>query len=278
MSCPGNRYVCNLSPTVLAKAVSELHEPEDNDKRLTFIDELRRNFQQNSEGLTLISEDDAFLLRFLRARKFDMQRALAMLISYHKQRISWKEVFDKVCDPESLSKVFDAGCVCGSIGRAKDGSAVIVGRPGKLPGMKLHEFFAALFLSVETLLENEDIQVHGITVIQDMQYLNFGFIRQLGPSVASRFLGILQDCLPLRLKSLNLLNEPMVFDVLFAIIGPFIKEKTKKRLTIHGNEFDGLLNIIDADVLPTAYNGSGGELNIQAWKDEVMRRSTNMPK
>nr|CAB3267363.1 alpha-tocopherol transfer protein-like [Phallusia mammillata] len=266
------RYVCNLSPAILAKAVAELNEPEDNTKRLAAIDEIKRGFLGNTEGLTLMKEDDIFLLRFLRARKFDMARSLALLKNYHKQRSSWKEVFDKVNNPSRLVKVFDAGCICGSLGKAKDSSAIVLGRPGKLSGMSLTDFVAAVFLSVETLLDIEENQVYGITVIQDMYYLNFGFVRQIGPSLASRFLGLLQDCLPIRLKSVNVVNEPMLFDIAFAIIGPFMKEKTKKRFTIHGQEYSGLHSIIDPQILPDNYNGSGNAIDVEGWKNTVLER------
>jgi len=53
------------------KAKWELNETAD--KRSPAVLELRKWFMQHHEGL-LPRDDDAFLLRFLRARKFDMQR------------------------------------------------------------------------------------------------------------------------------------------------------------------------------------------------------------
>lgn len=58
------RYVCNLEPAVLKKAIAELNEPEDNKLRLAEIDRLRDRFQEEQSDLELIRTDDTFFLRY----------------------------------------------------------------------------------------------------------------------------------------------------------------------------------------------------------------------
>jgi len=41
-----------------------------------------------------------------------------------------------------------------------------------------------------------------------------------------------QDVFPMRLKALHVVNEPSVFSTIFAIVKPFLKEKTVKRVCI----------------------------------------------
>jgi len=41
-----------------------------------------------------------------------------------------------------------------------------------------------------------------------------------------------QDAFPMRLKGLHLVNEPLIFSAIFAIVRPFLKEKTVKRVCI----------------------------------------------
>ena len=52
--------------------------------------------------------DDAFLLRFLRARKFDYDRALELLLNYHAGRKAWPEVFQDL-KPSTVKHVLDLG-------------------------------------------------------------------------------------------------------------------------------------------------------------------------
>jgi len=42
----------------------------------------------------------------------------------------------------------------------------------------------------------------------------------------------LQETVPMRLKGLHFINEPSVFSLIFALVKPFLKEKTVKRVCI----------------------------------------------
>nr|CAB3267364.1 alpha-tocopherol transfer protein-like [Phallusia mammillata] len=267
---------CTLSAPLLAKAMEELNEPEDNTERLAAIDKLRESFSKNQKGYQLHCSDDAFILRFLWARKFDHDRALAMLLNYHKQRNSWSEVFEKVNNPTLLTPLLDAGCVFGMPSGGKDGTSLFMGRPGKQKDMIFTDFVAGLFLTVEKMLENEEMQIHGLTVIEDLSYMDLDLAKQMGPASAKRFLNLLQDCLPVRVKCVSLVNEPTVFDVLFKIVQPFMKEKTRKRLRVIGNSYEKLHEVVDPAKLPAAYNGTGPEVDTEGWKRTLLGRGTNI--
>ena len=43
---------------------------------------------------------------------------------------------------------------------------------------------------------------------------------------------LLQDVFPMRLKAVHLVNEPSIFSTIFAIVKPFLKEKTVKRVCV----------------------------------------------
>lgn len=271
-----NRYKWTLSAALLAKAVEELNEPEDNQERLAAIDQLRETFCLNEKGLKLHQSDDAFILRFLRARKFNQERALALILKYHKRRQSWPEVFDKVNNPTLLMPLLNAGCVFGMPSGAKDGTSVFMGRPGKQKNMVFTDFVAALFLTVEKMLEHEDMQIHGMTVIEDLYYMDMELATQMGPSLAKRFLSLLQDCLPVRVKCINMVNEPTLFDVLFKIVQPFMKEKTRKRLRMIGTSYEKLHDVIDPSKLPGAYKGTGPDVDTEGWKHKLLGGETTL--
>ena len=272
-----HRYFCKLTNEDLSKAVEELNEPENNHDRLERIEELRSAFYQECKDSQLIRDDDYFLLRFLRAKKFDKAKALKLLINYHKVRRGSPDTLETIKNPMLIKHVLDEGCFFPINGKAKDGSTVCIARPGKVKNADIHEFFAAAIASVEILLENEQVQIYGITLIEDFSYFGLNMAQQMGPLVAKRYLGWLQNAMPMRVKSINIVNEPKLFDVVFAIMRPFLKEKMKNRLQIHGNSFDLLHQIVDPAVLPPLFKGTGSNLDgeiIESWKKIVLGEET----
>lgn len=264
------RYECHLSPETLKKAIDELNEPEDNDERLSAIDRLRDRFQEEAEDLELIRTDDAFILRFLRVRKFDQDAAFQTLVNYHSNRNEWKELFDLVDNPKKLEHLLWMGPCVPLKDRAKDGTFVTVGRLGR--GMTesdgIIHFIAAVVLTFEKLLEDEEVQIYGITVIEDMRDFGLSLAMQM-ITVGRQFLHVVQDAIPIRIKSLNMVNEALVFDAMYAVMAPFMKEKMKKRLQLHGANYTTLQEKVDPEFLPTLLGGTGPDLDSDGWVRKI---------
>ena len=98
-------YVCSLTEELVAKAREELQEKPE--WRLRDVQALRDMVRKEYPNLGT-SLEDAFLLRFLRARKFDYDRALQLLVNYHSCRRSWPEVFNNL-RPSALKEVLASG-------------------------------------------------------------------------------------------------------------------------------------------------------------------------
>ena len=73
--------------------------------------------------------DDAFLLRFLRARKFDYDRALQLLLNYHAGRKAWPEVFQDL-KPSTVKHVLDLGFLTVLPHPDPNGRYILCLRPG----------------------------------------------------------------------------------------------------------------------------------------------------
>lgn len=73
--------------------------------------------------------DDSFLLRFLRARKFDYDRALQLLLNYHAGRRAWPEVF-KDLKPSTVKHVLDLGFLTVLPKPDPNGRYILCLRPG----------------------------------------------------------------------------------------------------------------------------------------------------
>lgn len=270
------RYECNLDPAVLKKAIAELNEPEDNNQRLADIDKLRDRFQEEQGDLELIRTDDTFFLRFLRAKKFNHEKAYNMLVNYHIQRRDFREVFDKVDDPELLSDVLTYGPCVPIRQKAADGSTVVIGRPGigQPDTAKMTDFLAMIILTTEYLLsEDESVQVHGLTVIADYSYFNLNLLKQFTPSFGKKMGGVLGDAMPSRLKSMNVVNEYKIFTIIYNIMKPFSKPKMQRRLELHGNNFTNLHKKVNPAGLPEFLAGTGPSLDVFGWKNKLLTSS-----
>ena len=268
------RYKCNLSSFALATAVAELNEPEENEKRLAAIDELKVAFRTENPDIEFKRNDDLFFLRFLRAKKFKIPKALEMITNYHKRYDVWPEVIEKVeNDYNSIKSVMESEVMTVMDGKAKDGSTILVFFTGKndLPPTDL---FSISMVFLEHLLDDEEVQIFGLTMIQDLTYFGVNMVQFLGPSTAMKSMKLMQNCMPVRVKCMNFVNEPTIFTVINKIFSSFTKEKMKPRVRIHGANYAGLQDIIDPTILPEEFSGSGKPLDYVAWKELLFGEET----
>jgi hypothetical protein len=197
---------------LLTKANEELNEPLDNKQRLRLIDQLLETYKEKypQQQLSAAEEKDEFLLRFLRAKKFDIDRAVLMMNNYVTRRQIFPEVFDKIDHPQLISDILDTKYITVLEGSAKNGSALILLRPCfGCEDPPIFSIFAGAFLTIERLLEKEENQVHGVTLIEDVNYVNMNLVKQLGPVIGRKFSSIVQDTLPMRLKNICFRREQL---------------------------------------------------------------------
>ena len=122
-------YVCSLTEELVARAREELQEKPE--WRLRDVQALRDMVRKECPDLRT-SLEDAFLLRFLRARKFDYDRALQLLINYHSCRRSWPEVFNDL-RPSAVREVLASGFLTVLPHTDPRGCPVLCLRPGTAP-------------------------------------------------------------------------------------------------------------------------------------------------
>lgn len=83
---------------------------------------------------------------------------------------------------------------------------------------------------------------------------NFEFVCAAAPSFCSLTV-IFQDCVPIRLKAVHIINQPYIFNMLFALFKPFMREKLRSRIHFHGTNRESLLAHIDAKALRKRHGG-----------------------
>lgn len=179
--------------------------------------------------------DDSFILRFLRARKFNVWEAFRLYARYFEYRQNNRNLFKKFSASEYDIKI-----------------ALQDGFPGVLPqndhyGRKILVLFSAnwdnhryglgsiyrtIVLTLEKLIEDEETQINGFVIIVDWSQFSFKQSTWINPKLLKLMIEGLQDCFPARFAGIHFVNQPWYIEAVFKVIKPFIKEKTKHKVCI----------------------------------------------
>lgn len=183
-------YVCSLTEELVTKAREELQEKPE--WRLRDVQALRDMVRKECPNLST-SLDDAFLLRFLRARKFDYDRALQLLVNYHSCRRSWPEVFNNL-KPSAVKDVLASGFLTVLPHTDPRGCHILCIRPDRwIPSnYPITENIRAIYLTLEKLIQSEETQVNGIVILADYKGVSLSKASHFGPFIAKKVIGILQ--------------------------------------------------------------------------------------
>nr|CAD7431802.1 unnamed protein product [Timema monikensis] len=151
--------------------------------------------------------------------------------------------------------------------RTSDSQHLEVWDPSKVTA---NQIFRALYLiHVAACLEPET-QVRGVIVIMDFNGLSYRHVKAFTPSFSLLLLSFIQDAMPLRLKEVHMVNQPFIFNAVFQLFKPFIREKLKARVSLmdcrwreciyftmyfHGKNMESLHKYMNPDHLPEDYGG-----------------------
>nr|CAD7456936.1 unnamed protein product [Timema tahoe] len=125
----------------------------------------------------------------------------------------------------------------------------------KLRACSLDDIFKASMIVLEGAVLEPRTQICGAEVIFDMEGLSMKQVMQFSPSFAFNLVHFSQECMPLRLKHIHNVNQPYIFNLVFAIFKPFLSEKLRNRIHFHGSDWNSLHSYIDPECLPTKYGG-----------------------
>ena len=175
--------VSKISGDTLEKAMSELFEVPE--QRLDKIRELRSKLESwtpnpddpHEKELTLPAArvaDDKFLLRFLRARKFDTDRATKLFVNFHKFRHKYSSLLGDIT-PASAKEILKLNVVSVLPERTIQGCRMVVMRLGNF-NFEEHPFqhlLKTMLVILDHLIQEEETQVHGIKMCHDMSDVTF---------------------------------------------------------------------------------------------------------
>ncbi|XP_040288291.1 alpha-tocopherol transfer protein [Bufo bufo] len=224
---------------------------------------------QGAQGLS-----DHFLLRFLRARDFCIEQAVRLLKNYHK----WKKECPEITAdlrPSPLLELYSAGYH--GVLRSRDayGSRVLIYRIEKWDPKQFtaYEVFRVSLITSELVVQETETQRNGIKAIFDLQGWRFVHALQITPNIANRIAAVMTDSFPLKVRGIHLINEPLFFYPVYSLIKPFLPEKIRQRIHLHGCYYMETLHQHFAEnILPPEYGGTGPSMIdlCKEWTDHIM--------
>ena len=259
--------VSSLSGESLEKARQELNE--DPATRMDAIQELREKInawkpsKTEEKHVVLGQTDSKFLLRFLRARKFDVNKALQLYVNYHAFRQKHSDMLEDL-NLKSIEHVLQTGVLKVLDSRFIDNSKAICVYPAKWDSVNIPfvDNFRATLLVLDKLVEDEETQVHGFSVIYDFTDSSFMSMLKVAQSeliTKGVLMELLQESFPARFKGVHLVHQPWYISIVLSVIRPFMKQKLRDRIRGHGSDFDSLHKFIDSAGLPGELGGVSGD-------------------
>jgi len=242
-----------FSPSHLQKiAMEELNERPE--RRSRDIEILKEMILDDSNLNARV--DDAFLLRFLRARKFDHKQAFKLLQNYYRIRQKHYKFFETFV-PSTVSELLRTEVIQVLPDTDNFGRKIILLSTNKWdPNLYTHEdIVKGLQIIMEKIIEDEQIQICGAVVIFDQNGFSIQHAKVITLSTLKLVVSLCVDCFPVRIKGIHCLHENIIVRIVFKLLQPFLKAKLLKRIFFHGWNRESLSQHIPFDTLPEEIGG-----------------------
>ncbi|KFO23645.1 SEC14-like protein 4 [Fukomys damarensis] len=228
-----------------------------------------QEFQENLGDLlpALPKADDYFLLRWLRARNFDLQKSEDLLrkhVEFRKQLdldniLTWQ--------PSEVIRLYDSGGLCGYDHEGCPIYFDIIGTldpKGLLLSASKQELIRKRVKVCELLMQECELQsqklgrkIETLLMVFDMEGLSLKHLWKPAVEVYQQFFAILEANYPETVKHLIVVRAPKLFPVAFNLVKSFMGEETHKKIVILGDNWkQELTKFISPDQLPVEFGGT----------------------
>ncbi|XP_029946219.1 SEC14-like protein 1 [Salarias fasciatus] len=228
---------------------------------------LRQWLQETHKGKI---PKDQHVLRFLRARDFNLDKAREFLW----QSLTWRKqhqvdfLLDTFERPQLLQDYYTGGWHH----HDRDGRPLYILRLGQMDTKGLVRALGEEVLLRQVLSINEEglrrceenTRVFGRpiscwTCLVDLEGLNMRHLWRPGIKALLRIIEVIEANYPETLGRLLILRAPRVFPVVWTLVSPLIDENTRKKFLVYaGNDYQGpggLLDYIDREIIPDFLRG-----------------------
>ncbi|CAK1542024.1 unnamed protein product [Leptosia nina] len=237
---------------------------EEPDNRWNAVKELRNLILERGE-CNPPRLDDAFLLRFLRARRSVPARAHRLLVRYCKFREENPELWKGVYwyGLARLGDIFE-----GVLYDRPDVGRLIIARLGQWnPDVfPADDLVRGCLLLLEVGIMQPKLQVLGGTAILDCEGMTLKHMRQLSPSIAVKVMNVMGFAFPLHQRGVHIVNCSRVLEKLFYLFRRFAPASDLwDKVFFHRENYVSLQKHIDPECLPERYGGFRQSVTLGEW-------------
>lgn len=202
--------------------------------------------------------DDAALIIFLRPCKFYAQSAYELMVRIADFKVKYAASIGNVLPDDEKSTLIDHAILNLFKTRDQHRRRVLVANLGTKWDTKAvtsEQVFRLLYLIHVLSAMEPETQIRGSVVMLDFEGLGMKQVTQLTPSFSMRLLTFIQDAITSRLKEVHIVRQPFIFNIVWKVFTPFIKQKLRSRIHFHGTKFDKLHEMLGKSHLPADYGG-----------------------
>ncbi|XP_053674575.1 retinaldehyde-binding protein 1-like [Anopheles nili] len=270
--CP-SKYEANDFSTTLSEVHRgiALRELGETDERRNESLRLLRQWIATHPHIRSCRTDAAFLLRFLRARAYDLPAAQTTLERYLSMRQLFRIWYENL-DPTDryMRALIEDVQGCLPLGLDVKGRMVALVQVRKYDvsrfncyhlGRLQHMLFEAFFDDVE-------VQIGGGVAIVDCEGATMGHFVCFKLSDIRNFMDCLNHALPVRVKEVHIVRLPRIGQALGNLVLTFAAEDLRKRIFFH-TSMEDVVKYVGRDLLPIEY---GGKVNPQEVTDSLKQR------
>ncbi|EZA59216.1 clavesin-1 [Ooceraea biroi] len=259
-------------PEARALAEKELRETDENVKK--GIETLRKLLEEDKT--IFYSTDDDFLMIFLRPCKFYPESALQLMKRVAEFKDKNAALLNNLMPNDEKEGFMEHNIINVMKGKDHKHRRILmmnVGKPWDPSKITCDQMFRMLYLIHELAMQEPESQIYGSVVIMDFDGLSMKQVMGLTPTFSMRLLTFIQDAMPLRLKEVHIVKQPFLFNMVWQMFKPFVREKLKKRMFFHGTKMSSLHSHIPATHLPKNYGGELPEIDYTGadWYPEMIK-------
>lgn len=258
-----DEYVWTLSEELAELAQKELgEEPTIRETCLTKM----RSWVKRQPRLAHCRTDNVFLLRFLRARKFNLEKACDNLENYIKMRFSNPDWFTEI-DPTipNVKELCNNGFSLVLPDRDADNRRVLFSYVDKIDVNKHinSDVMKVKMASIETLMEDEENQIRGITYIFYCKDISMTHCSIWTYADAHTLFGSCEKSIGVRHADINLVRLPFCLWAVVEFVKQLLSSKLKSRINLLATE-EKAAKKFGESMLPAEIGGAGQSLEVMA--------------
>ncbi|RVE51042.1 hypothetical protein evm_004333 [Chilo suppressalis] len=241
--------------SIAAERVKELREtPATREQALRIM----REWIQQNKDIRNVRQDESFLLRFLRHKKYSIPMAQQTLLKYLNLRQYYPEIFHPRldCEDERVQNMIQIGYVVVSPVRDSKGRRVIVYdmskyNPSKMTCWDICRVHCTIY---ESLLEDPIDQICGFTHVGSGGGVTGAHVTAWNPTDFARLMKWGEQSLPMRHQEFHLINIPVAVKYVIDFAKSKVTPKMADRVYVHSNQSQ-LHKCLDPSCLPTVHGG-----------------------